>query len=102
MRSIDFDDFEPEQLRGSSGDFVLADCPEFRIRKYDRRAGASLSIAKEEEPRIVSVTDGELTIGGQEGTMLKKGDNVILPWAGAFELQSPEGATFLLTDHFAK
>ncbi len=102
MRSIDFNDFEPEPLRGSSGDYVLADCPEFRIRKFDRRAGASLSIAKEEEPRIVSVTDGGLTIGGREGTILEKGDNAILPWAGAFELQAPEGASFLLTDHFAK
>ncbi|RKX36267.1 MAG: mannose-6-phosphate isomerase [Verrucomicrobia bacterium] len=102
MQSIDFDDFEPEPLRGSSGDFVLADCSEFRIRKFERRAGATLSIAKEEDPRIVSVTDGVLTIDGPGGTILKKGDNAVLPWAGTFDLQTPEGATFLLTDHFAK
>jgi mannose-6-phosphate isomerase len=102
MQSIDFDDFEPEPLRGSPGDRVLADCAEFRIRKFERRAGESLSIGKEADPRIVSVTDGGLTINDPEGTILKKGDNALLPWAGAFELHTTKGATFLLTDHFAK
>jgi mannose-6-phosphate isomerase len=81
---------------------VLADCPEFRIRKFEFRVGESLTIAEEEEPKIVSVIDGRLTVGGREETILDKGDNAVLPWAGAFELQAPEGATFLLTDRFAK
>lgn len=102
MQSIDFDDFEPEPLRRSPGNHLLADCPEFRIRKFECRTGASLSIAKEEDPKIVSVVDGALRIDDPEETVLRTGDNVLLPWEGRFELQALEKATFLLTDHFTK
>jgi mannose-6-phosphate isomerase len=102
LKSIDFDDFEPEPLRAIPGDLTLADCAEFRIRKFEGRAGAGLSIAKEEEPRIVSVIEGELTLVGSETTTLVRGDNAVLPWAGEFELQAAEETTFLVTDRFAK
>ncbi len=100
MRSIDFNDFEPEPLRMISGDSTLADCAEFRIRRFERRTGSTLDLEKEVEPRIVSVVSGALRIGGLQGMLLNPGDNVILPWAGGFELQAEESATFLLTDHF--
>jgi len=101
MQSIDFHDVEPEPLRNPPGDFILADCDRFRIRKYERPAGGSLMIAEQEEPRIVSVTKGVLKIPGSQETTLKRGDNVLLPWAGGFELHAPKGATFLLTDRFS-
>jgi mannose-6-phosphate isomerase len=102
MQSIDFGDFEPEPLRGSPGDHLLADCSEFRIRKFEWRTGSSLSIPKEEDPKIISVIDGGLKIDDPEGTVLQKGDNALLPWAGGFELQALGKSTFLLTDRFAK
>lgn len=100
MRSIDFEDFEPEPLRVTGEDCTLADCAEFRIRKFVRPAGTGLHLPGEVEPKILSVVSGTLRIGGPQGMILNHGDNVILPWSGDFQLQAEESATFLLTDHF--
>lgn len=100
MRSIDFEDFEPEPLRVTGEDGTLADCAEFRIRRFVRPAGARLHLSGKIEPRILSVVSGTLRVGGAQGMLLNRGDNAVLPWAGDFELQAEEPATFLLTDHF--
>ena len=39
LKSIDFDDYEPETLKIVPGTQTLADCKEFRIRKFELQAG---------------------------------------------------------------
>ncbi|MEZ5275705.1 MAG: type I phosphomannose isomerase catalytic subunit [Opitutaceae bacterium] len=98
MRSIDFGDFEPQPLRFEAGDAVLAECREFRIRRFTRNPGSFLRLTAGEEPRILSVIAGRVRIAERT---LREGDNVILPWSGDFALEAEATATFLLTDHFA-
>jgi mannose-6-phosphate isomerase len=100
MRSIDFEDFEPQPLRVTGEDRTLADCAEFRIRRFVRPSGTRLHLPGGIEPRILSVVDGTVRIGGDRGMTLNQGDNAILPWVNAFDLHAEESATFLLTDHF--
>lgn len=100
LRSIDFEDFEPEPLRATGGDAVLADCEEFRIRRFVRPPGTGLRLEAGCEPRILSVVEGTVRCGEGAGALLRTGDNVLLPWAGGFDLQAEAPATFLVTDHF--
>jgi len=97
LKSIDFEDFEPEPLRDTQDGDELADCKEFRIRKLLLSDSKRLSKAADSDPWLVSVVDGEVSI---HGSAYKKGDNLLLPYSGAFELSSATSAELLLTDHF--
>jgi len=98
LKSIDFEDFEPEPLRDTQDGDVLADCKEFRIRKLLLQGDKGLSKAAKSDPMLVSVVDGKIEIGGEE---FKKGDNLLLPYSAGFEVSSAAGAELLVTDQFA-
>lgn len=100
LKSIDFNDFEPESLRAAKGERILADCVEFHLHKYDLKPGAApLHFAAGEQPRILSVAQG-VVADDATGLELRRGDNVLLPCAGEFSFTAPENATLLITSDF--
>jgi mannose-6-phosphate isomerase len=102
MKSIDFDDFEPELLKAASGDYDLANCREFRIRKYERDVDSeALEFAAGEDVRLLHVVKGQVkdTISG---AVAEKGQNLLLPYNQAFNLQAQLRSVFLVTDQFTK
>lgn len=99
LRSILWDDVEPTPRRVGPGSAVLADAPEFRLRRAALAPGESLRLAADEQPRILSVVAGRLE---GAGAPLRRGDNALAPYAGDFALTAPEGATVLVTENFAR
>jgi mannose-6-phosphate isomerase len=84
----------PKLVRGAG---VLAQCPEFVIRRQDLRAGERVFIAGGQQARILSVVGGELESGGT----LRRGDNVLLPYAGEYSFLARTGASVLLSEGFS-
>jgi len=109
LRSIDWNDFEPSPVRAAPTSGVIADCPEFQIRRVVLGAGERLHLRANEQPRILSVVSGALRANSETGSgtktpfgqKLNRGDNVLVPYAGAFTFAA-EGMTILLvTEDFA-
>jgi mannose-6-phosphate isomerase len=105
LRSIDFNHFEPEPLRGhllpGNGE-AIASCAEFRIRQWRLSEGAILGFGSREECRIVSVTSGTVEARTPEGSeWLKTGDNAVVPWSTSVHLRASPGAHILVTDRFS-
>jgi mannose-6-phosphate isomerase len=79
---------------------VLADCAEFRIRRVPLARGGRLAFAAGEQPRLLHAVRGRVQADpGAE--IVGPGDNVLLPFAEAFEFSAVEDALLLVTDHFA-
>jgi len=100
LASIDWDFFEPEPLRAAPESAVIAEAAEFRIRREVLAQGDSLAFGAGEQPRLVSVVTGQVTTGLADDTPLTRGDNVLLPFAGAFTLTALEPALVLVTENF--
>jgi mannose-6-phosphate isomerase len=98
MRSIDFEDTAPELLHPEGREAVLAECAEFRLRRLEIDAGQRLAFGANEEPRILSVVEGNLD--SAEGMRARRGDNLLLPYAGASQWSAREAAVVLVTDRF--
>ncbi len=101
LASIDWDFFEPEPIRAVREAAVIADSQEFRIRRVPLAAGEAVSFSAGEQPRLVSVVSGAVTINGAAGDTLTQGDNALLPYAGDFTLTATEEALLLITENFA-
>lgn len=97
LKSIKWDDFEPTPMRSAPTSGTLAECQEFRIRRVLLDRGETLAFAAGEQPRILSVVSGKLT--GKAGDLVR-GDNVLLPHAGAFVFEAAEPAILLVTENF--
>jgi mannose-6-phosphate isomerase len=85
----------PRLVRGPG---VLARCREFTIRQQVLRAGATLTFARGQQARILSVVAGAL----EGGTRLSLGDNVLLPYAGEFSFVAQAETTVLVTEDFSR
>jgi len=102
LKSILWDDFEPSPVRGENKVALIADAPEFRIRRVPLAAGAQFSVNAGEEARILSVVTGTLRCrGGKRDEVLSRGDNVILPYQGAFNFSAEQAAMLLITEKFS-
>ncbi len=100
LACIDFNDFEPELVRSGPGDAVLAECDEFRIRRFTFGPGrAPVRLQRGEGPFLVHVVDGAVRVG-DNSRGLARGDNALLPWAESFALEAENHATVLVTDRF--
>jgi mannose-6-phosphate isomerase len=99
LKSIRWDDFEPEPVRGENAPAVIADAREFRIRRVPLVAGEALPISAGEQARILSVVSGRVRIGAG-GESLVRGDNVVLPYSGSFVFEAVEPALLLITENF--
>ena len=100
MKSIDFEDTEPELLHPEGPESILADCEEFRLRRLEIGAGKELAFGANEEPRILSIVEGQLSAG--DGFIASRGDNLILPYAGESRWKALMPAVVLVTDRFTQ
>ena len=98
LRSIDFNDFEPELLHPREGQTVLADSDEFLLLRQTLHSGETLRFAAGEQPRILSVASGSLSNGSS--APLARGDNVLLPYAGTYSFTATEPSVVLVTERF--
>ena len=98
LKSIDFDDEEPTLLHPEGPDSLLADSPEFRLRRLELVPGQALSFQAGEEPRILSVVEGNLQEAS--GAVIQRGDNILLPYAGESVWTARDAVVLLVTDRF--
>ncbi len=109
LRSIDWNDFEPAALRAAPTSGTIADAPEFSIRRVVLGAGERFHVRAGEQARILSVVSGavranlENTPGSRPpfGQKIDRGDNVLLPFAGAFTFTAETTAILLVTENFS-
>jgi len=108
LRSIDWTDFEPAPVRAAPTSGVIADGTEFRIRRLVLGAGERVHMRAGEQPRIVSVVSGSVRATDENssgtrapaGIRLARGENVLLPYAGAFTFAAEATAILLVTENF--
>ena len=108
LRSIDWNDFEPAPVRAAPTSGTIADCAEFSIRRVVLGAGERLHLRAGEQPRLLSVVSGTVRAGAENGTgsrpafgqKLARGENVLLPYAGAFTFSAETTTILLLTENF--
>lgn len=86
----------PQIIRGGDGPEVLAQCPEFTIRRVELTAGGRMEFNARQQPRIMSVVEGNL--GG--ATTIRQGDNLLLPYGGASTFTARTPAKVLITENF--
>lgn len=98
LRSITWDDFEPAPVRAAPTSAVLADCPEFLVRRVVLGKGERLELKAGEQPRLIGVVSGRVHSGGDT---LGRGENVIVPYAADCHLLAPDMAILLVTENFA-
>ncbi|MEX2045397.1 MAG: type I phosphomannose isomerase catalytic subunit [Opitutus sp.] len=108
LRSIDWTDFEPAPVRGAPTSGVIAECNEFRIRRCIIGAGERVHLRAGEQPRIVSVVSGTARVNADAagtrspfGLKLATGENVLVPFLGAFTFAAETTAILLITENFA-
>jgi mannose-6-phosphate isomerase len=77
---------------------VLVDAPEFRLTRHGLSAGAKLHYPAGEQPRILSVVEGSLVTPA--GSIVQRGDNILLPYAGEHIFTANGPTTLLVTDRF--
>ncbi|NDV62257.1 mannose-6-phosphate isomerase [Puniceicoccales bacterium CK1056] len=98
MKSIDFEDTDPELMHPEGPESVLADSEEFRLRRLELKPGEELFFPANEEPRILSVAEGKLVAG--DGNAVTRGDNIILPYSGESSWKAETASVVLVTDRF--
>ncbi len=98
LRSIDWKDFEPKPVRAAPTSGVIADCPEFSIKRTVLGAGERLHVSGGEQPRILSVVSGSVKGGGET---LGRGTNALLPFGAAFAFVAETTSIVLVTENFA-
>jgi mannose-6-phosphate isomerase len=108
LRSIDWTDFEPAPLRAAPTSGTIARCAEFAIRRVVLGNGERLHLRAGEQPRLVSVVSGRVrAVAESTGTrapfaaVLRRGDNALAPFAGAFTFTADPTAIVLVTEDFA-
>jgi mannose-6-phosphate isomerase len=99
LKSIDWGDEEPRPIPAGGTETVLADAEPFRLTRRALDPRESLAFAANEQPHVLSVVSGALeeTSDGP----LRRGENVLLPFAEAFTFTATEPATVLITDRFS-
>lgn len=102
LRSIDFEDFEPEPVRAVRRDRVLADCGEFRITQRVIAEGADFRPGEENQAVLLHVVEGGLSFPdtGDGDVELVRGDNVLMPAGFTGAGQARGEAVVLVTDRF--
>lgn len=109
LRAIDWNDFEPAPVRAAPTSGMIADCAEFSIRRVVLGAGERVHLRAGEQPRLLSIVTGTLRAALDNGSGsrpafgqgLARGENVLLPYAGAFTFSAETTTILLLTENFA-
>jgi mannose-6-phosphate isomerase len=103
LRSILWKEGPPDLVRAAPTSGTIASSDEFSIRRVVLGKGERVRFARGEQPRLVSVAAGGVTIGGPvpAARSLSMGDNALIPWAADLELEAPEPSILLVTEDFA-
>ncbi|HZZ18608.1 MAG TPA: type I phosphomannose isomerase catalytic subunit [Opitutaceae bacterium] len=102
LTSIIWDEEPPALVRAAPTSGTIAACDEFEIRRMVIGKGESIHFKAGEQPRILSVAAGGVTIvGANPAKSLVMGDNAILPWSAELEFTAPEPSIVLVTEGFA-
>lgn len=100
LKSIDFEDFEPEPIRAIAGTQTLADCAEFRIRKFELDPSSEPFVLSAAEcARLLHLVSGKL-VDSVSGVELTRGNNYLQPYITGVSLKALEPTTLLITDRF--
>ncbi|TVP76250.1 MAG: mannose-6-phosphate isomerase [Puniceicoccaceae bacterium] len=97
LRSTDFADFEPNTLKPTGGDQILAESDVFKLRKLCMKPGESLRL-EAGQPRILSLVTG--SIEAADGSTLGASDNALLPAEHSFHFTAKSDTELLLTENF--
>ncbi len=99
MSCIDFKDFEPEPIRDdiASSEQCLADCDEFRIRRFRFPGARKLNFPANEQPSLIHMISGGATFGNDT---LTSGETALVPFAAEEQLEMVRPSVFLVTDGF--
>ena len=101
MRSIQFNDFEPETLKPTDAkEQSLVESEIFNLIKYHVKKGETFSFTSREQPRILSLVEGLLR-DTEDGAKIGPSSNVLLPYAERFAFYAEEDCTILVTEGFA-
>ncbi len=101
MKSIDFDDFEPNLITSTlEKETLLADCENFRLRKLTLNKNETVNFNALEQPRLFHVVEGHLVENSTDYKTLITGDNILLPYDSEFVFQAKCKTTVLITDNF--
>jgi mannose-6-phosphate isomerase len=101
LRSILWNEGPPDLVRAAPTSGTIASCDEFSIRRMVIGKGETFRFSAGEQPRILSVAAGGVTLAGATPVVLKLGSNVVLPYSADLEFQAPEPAIVLVTEDFA-
>jgi mannose-6-phosphate isomerase len=102
LRSILWDEEPPQLVRAAPTSGTIAACDEFEIRRMVIGKGESIHFKAGEQPRILSVAAGGVTIvGPKPEKALRLGDNALLPWSADLEFTAPGPSIVLVTEGFA-
>lgn len=100
LQCINFKDVKPNPLQTSSDAQIIADCPEFRIRKLSLNSELGpLVIEAEDQPRLLHIISGRI-VEKKSGAFLNSGDNVLLPFSASFIFETVDNAVLLVTENF--
>ncbi|MCC5841852.1 MAG: class I mannose-6-phosphate isomerase [Opitutales bacterium] len=100
MASIDFQDFEPQLIHAEGTRQTLAESEEFALRRIHLRAAETLAFLPDEQPRILSVVSGSLSVDAGK-IVHPAGSNLLLPYIRGFAFLAREPTTVLVTENFA-
>ena len=100
LQSINFDIPEPKLIREVTDMQTLADCNEFRIRKFNLKPGDEpIDFPSDEQPRLIHVVSGRLHDKASEQT-LQSSVNYLQPYVTGLSLVAETEARILVTDQF--
>jgi mannose-6-phosphate isomerase len=97
LQSILWDAAPPRVVKGERKTAMLADAPEFQIRRVPLVAGETLRFAAGEQPRILSVVEGRLSSASGE---LLQGENAVVPIENEFIPKAVVNSSVLVTENF--
>ena len=100
LQSINFDMPVPKLIKETTSTQTLADCNEFRIRKFNLKVGdKAISFPSNEQPRLIHVVSGRLRNEASE-QILQSGVNYLQPYVTELSLVAETEAKILVTDQF--
>ncbi len=103
MQSIDFEDVEPEVLHTEGTSGVIAECKEFRIRKWEIASRVEVDLGALDKAVLLHIAAGTVEVfqdASAAGTCTK-GETALLPWGNQTRcVAGADGAIFLVTDRF--
>ncbi|MGK0176295.1 MAG: mannose-6-phosphate isomerase [Lentimonas sp.] len=100
LQSINFNMPGANLLKPDTGEQTLADCNEFRIRKFDLAPGdAALPFPSNEQTRLIHVISGSLR-DQVSGKILHSSRNYLQPFVTDLSLVAETETTLLITDQF--